>query len=81
MLEELKKLAEEKFQEEFYKALAHIKKREPLLHPSKQSEVARRVARKMVNRWLQEEYGLTMEDIEAKLMAKEFDVSLEDLAV
>jgi len=80
-LEEIKKLAEKLFEEEFYRALAHVKQKHPHATPSRQDEIARKIARRAVNRYLSENFNMTMRDLEAKIIAEEIDVSLEDLAV
>ena len=80
-LEEIKRLVEKLFEEEFFRALAHVKQKHPLLHPHKQDEIARKIARRAVNRYLSENFNMTLDILEQKIMAEEIDVSLEDLAV
>jgi len=80
-LEEIRKLAEKLFEEEFFRALAHIKHKHPMLSPSRQQEIARKIATRAVNRYLSENFNMTLDILEQKIMAEEIDVSLEDLAV
>ena len=80
-LEEIKKLAERIFEEEFFRALAHVKQKHPLLHPSRQNEIARKIATRAVNRYLSENFNMTLDILEQKIEAEKIDVSLEDLAV
>jgi len=80
-LEEIKRLAEKLFEEEYFRALAHVKQKHPLLHPSRQNEIARKIATRTVNRYLSENFNMTLDILEQKIIAEEIDVSLEDLAV
>ena len=80
-LEEIKRLAEKLFEEEFFRALAHVKQKHPMLSPSRQDEIARKIARRAVNRYLSENFNMTMRDLEQKIETEKIDVSLEDLAV
>ncbi len=80
-LERIRLEAEEVFGREYEEALIYVKAKHPALHPSRQRDLARRIARRAMDRYLKENYDLTMADIEAKLQADELDVDLEDLAV
>jgi len=79
--EEIKKLAEKIFEEEFFRALAHVKQKHPMLSPSRQNEIARKIATRAVNRYLSENFNMTLDILEQKIEAEKIDVSLEDLAV
>ena len=80
-LKEIKKLAEKLFEEEFFRAFAHVKQKHSLLHPSRQDEIARKIARRAVNRYLSENFNMTLDILEQKIETEKIDVSLEDLAV
>ena len=80
-LERIRAEGEYVFEREYNAALTYVKAKHPAMHPSKQHQIALRIARRAVDRYLQKKYGLTMADIEAKLQAEELDISLEDLAV
>lgn len=79
-LERIRAEGEYVFEREYQAVLPHVKAKHPAMHSSKQREIARRIAKRATDQYLQENYGLTMADIEAKLMVLELDVSLEDLA-
>jgi len=77
----LDQMAENRFRFELAKAREWVEKRHRNLHPSKKSELARKIARKAVNRWLEENYGVDWYTVKAKIQAEKTEISLEDLAV
>jgi len=83
-IEELKELdreAENRFSEIYRSELKRLEQEKPHMHPSKRSEIARKIAFKRTTRWLSENYGMPWSILRAKIRALEEEVTLEDLAV
>lgn len=66
----------------FKKAYKEISKKleGKISDPKKRIDIARRAAHKKMNRWLEQNYGITYEVLNAKITASKTDVSLEALA-
>jgi hypothetical protein len=76
-------MAENRFRVEFEKAKKWVREQPKFknLPPHKKSEIARKLAKRAVDKWLEQEYSVDWDTVKAKIVAEETDVSLEDLAV
>jgi len=74
-------MAENRFRIELQKAKKWVEERHRNMHPSKKAELARKIAKKAVNKWLEENYGINWDGIRAKIRAEEEEFKLEDIAV
>jgi hypothetical protein len=73
--------AENRFKIEFERAKKWVRERYHNLPPHKQSEIARKIAKREVDRFLEREYGVNWDYVRGKIAAQEIDISLEDLAI
>jgi len=70
-LEELDKVVEERFEREFEKAKNHPYLKAKIGDSRKREEIARRIAKKRVDSWLQAEHNMTLEQLKQKLKEPE----------
>jgi len=75
--EQIDSIAEHLFQD----SIRRVKQKLKDLDPKEREKVARKIAMREVNAWLKGNYGVDWQYVKAKLVGKEMDQSIDDLAV